>query len=93
MLFCTEQSTACTCTYNISTLYSLLATCSFPRAWIKGNGYPDGIDRNTELSARDKEHVKRLYGPPRMSTGEKSLPPPIPQQPENSKETLIVLHV
>jgi hypothetical protein len=40
---------------------------SFPRNWIKGDGYPDGIDRNTQLSRRDKEHVKRLYGPSRLS--------------------------
>ena len=38
---------------------------SFPREWIKGSGYPDGIQRNEELSPRDKEHVKRLYGPPK----------------------------
>jgi hypothetical protein len=54
---------------------------SFPREWIKGDGYPTGIDRNTELSPRDKEHVRRLYGPPRISPGEKSTPPVIPQQP------------
>ena len=40
---------------------------SFPRNWIKGNGYPEGIDRNMKLSKRDKEHVKRLYGPSRLS--------------------------
>ena len=40
-------------------------THSFPRSWIKGKGYPNGIDRNDELSERDKEHVKRLYGPPK----------------------------
>ncbi|XP_064399570.1 zinc metalloproteinase nas-14-like [Halichondria panicea] len=38
---------------------------SFPRSWIKGKGYPNGIDRNDELSERDKEHIKRLYGPPK----------------------------
>ena len=64
--------------------------CSFPREWIKGNGYPTGIDRNTELSSRDKEHVKRLYGPPRISPGEKSVPPPIPQPPEKSEYMYIV---
>jgi hypothetical protein len=42
---------------------------SFPREWIKGNGYPEGIGRNEELSPRDKEHVRRLYGPPRISPG------------------------
>ena len=41
--------------------------CRFPREWIKGDGYPEGIGRNEELSARDKEHVKRLYGPSRLS--------------------------
>lgn len=40
---------------------------SFPREWIKGDGYPEGIARNDELSPRDKEHVRRLYGPPRIS--------------------------
>lgn len=39
----------------------------FPREWIKGDGYPEGIGRNEELSERDKEHVKRLYGPSRLS--------------------------
>ena len=39
----------------------------FPREWVKGDGYPDGIGRNEELSDRDKEHVKRLYGPSRLS--------------------------
>ena len=39
----------------------------FPREWIKGDGYPDGIGRNDELSQRDKEHVKRLYGPSRLT--------------------------
>ena len=38
---------------------------SFPREWIKGEGHPNGIGRNEELSERDKEHIKRLYGPPR----------------------------
>ena len=42
-------------------------TCRFPREWIKGDGYPEGIGRNEELSKRDKEHVKRLYGPSRLS--------------------------
>ncbi len=45
---------------------------SFPRSWIKGNGYPNGIDRNDQLSERDKEHVKRLYGPPKG--GPRTLP-------------------
>ena len=49
-------------------LFPLLLTSShssFPRGWIEGKGYPDGIQRNEELSPRDKEQVKRLYGPPR----------------------------
>ena len=58
---------------------------SFPREWIKGDEYPAGIDRNMELSPRDKEHVRRLYGPPRVSPGNKSLPPPISTQPQKSK--------
>jgi hypothetical protein len=45
----------------------LIYGCSFPRNWIKGKGYPEGIDRNMTLSKRDKEHVKRLYGPSRLS--------------------------
>ena len=62
---------------------------SFPREWIKGDGYPAGIDRNTELSPRDKEHVRRLYGPPRISPGDKSVPPPIPPtQPQKSESSL-----
>ena len=43
-------------------------TYRFPREWIKGDGYPEGIGRNEELSERDKEHVKRLYGPSRLSS-------------------------
>ncbi len=44
---------------------AILLFYSFPHAWIKGDGYPNGIDRNDELSERDKEHVRRLYGPPK----------------------------
>ena len=54
MDFCLQHT--CTCTIH-----------SFPREWIKGDGYPEGIGRNEELSERDKEHVKRLYGPSRLS--------------------------
>ena len=58
---------------------------SFPRELIKGDGYPAGFDRNMELSPQDnKEHVRRLYGPPRISPGEKSVPPPIPQISERT---------
>lgn len=68
----------------------------FPREWIKGDGYPDGIGRNDELSERDKEHVKRLYGPSRLpgapSTGGGSrggrrttVTPIIPVAPERRK--------
>ncbi len=52
---------------NLPHVYVFDNVCSFPREWIKGSGYPDGIDRNTQLSKRDKEHVKRLYGPSRLS--------------------------
>ena len=50
-------------------------TNSFPLEWIKGDGYPDGIERNDELSERDKEHIRRLYGPPRSSTRIRPNPP------------------
>ena len=36
-----------------------------PRSWIKGDGYPNGIDRNDELSERDKKHVRKLYSSPK----------------------------
>ena len=74
--------------------FILLQPRSFPQKWIKGDGYPNGIDRNTELSARDKEHVRRLYGPPRLTPGGKSGPsPPAPQQPEKSEvQDVCLLH-
>lgn len=51
---------------------------SFPREWIKGDGYPEGIGRNEELSERDKEHVKRLYGPPRVQVAIETNPKTTP---------------
>ena len=68
--------------------------CRFPREWIKGDGYPDGIGRNDELSERDKEHVKRLYGPSRLSgspnpgrrgDGRTTITPAVPVAPERRK--------
>ena len=57
---------------------------SFPPNWIKGDHFPRGIEKNEELSERDKMHIVKLYGPPRPtgdSGGEVTRPSPRPTRP------------
>ena len=56
---------------------------SFPPEWIKGDGFPRGIEKNDELSEIDKVHVRKLYGPPRPHghTRDPVRPPPTRPSP------------
>ena len=56
-------------------------THSFPPEWIKGDGFPRGIEQNTELSDLDKTHVRKLYGPPRPHGHTREPVRPTPPQP------------
>ena len=56
---------------------------SFPPDWIKGDGFPRGIEKNEEISELDKIHVRKLYGPPRPHghTRDPVRPPPTRPSP------------